>query len=56
MAQWMNLNWINSFINYTQLPFLFEKSEAIVLILLGLMTGWLTDEIVLNLKIFKLIY
>jgi len=43
---------------------LFEKSGAIALVLLGLMTGcpasrqagWLADEIVLNLKKIKIIY
>jgi len=31
-----------------------EKSGAIALVLLGLMAGWLADEIVLNLKFLKL--
>jgi len=31
-----------------QLPFLCEKSGAVALVLLGLMAGWLTDEIMLN--------
>jgi len=43
-----------------RLPFLGEKSGAIALALLGLTAGWLAglsaDEIVLNLKIFKIIY
>jgi len=37
-----------------------EKSGAIALVLLGLtagiLAGWLADEIVLNLEIFKIIY
>jgi len=33
-----------------------EKSEAIALVLWSLMAGWLADEIVLDLKIFKIIY
>jgi len=39
-----------------QLPFLGEKSGAIALVLPGLMAGWLADETVLNLKIFKILY
>jgi len=47
-----------------RLPFLGEKSGAIVLVLLGLiqgrqagwLAGWLAGEIVLNLKNFKIIY
>jgi len=43
-----------------QLPFLSEKSGAIALAQPGLTTGWLagrqSDEIVLNLEIFKIIY
>jgi len=43
-----------------QLPFLCEKSGAIALVLPGLTAGWQavsqSDEIVLNLEIFKIIY
>jgi len=43
-----------------RLPFLDEKFGTIALVLPGLMAGrqagWLADEIVLNLKIFKIIY
>jgi len=39
-----------------QLPFSGEKSGAIALVLPGLTAGRLADEIVLNLKIFKIIY
>jgi len=44
-----------------RLPFLCEKSGTIALALLGLMADWqassqLADEIVLHLKIFKIIY
>jgi len=47
-----------------QLPFLCKKSRAIALALPGLTAGWLAgwlagrlaDEIVLNLKFFKIIY
>jgi len=43
-----------------RLPFLYEKSEAIALVLPGLTAGWQAgrqaDKIVLNLEIFKIIY
>jgi len=43
-----------------RLPFLGEKSGAVALVQPGLMAGWQagrqSDEIVLNLKIFKIIY
>jgi len=39
-----------------QLPFLCEKSGAIALVLLGLTAGRQADEMVLNLKKFKIIY
>ena len=39
MAQWMNLHQNDSFVNQTRLPLLCEKSGAILLVLVGLMTG-----------------
>jgi len=39
-----------------QLPFFGEKSGAVALALPGLMAGWPVDEILLNLKFFKIIY
>jgi len=39
-----------------QLLFLHEKFGAIALVLPGLMAGWQSVEIVLNLEIFKIIY
>jgi len=39
-----------------QLPFLLEKYGAIALVLLGLMAGRQVDEILLNLKNFKIQY
>ena len=36
MAQWINLNQNNSFIDRTRLPLLCEKSGAILLVLVGL--------------------
>ena len=44
MAQWINILLNNSFINPSWLPFLCEKTGAIVLVQLGLMAdrqaGW----------------
>ena len=37
MAQWINLHQNNNFVNRTQLPLLYEKSGAILLVLVGLM-------------------
>ena len=39
MVQWMNLHLNNSFVNWTQLPLLCEKSGPILLVLVGLMAG-----------------
>jgi len=56
MVQWINL-WYNCFVNRQLLPLLYEKTGAIALVLPGLiMAGWQTDKIVLNLKIFKILY
>ena len=38
-AQWMNLQWNNSFVNWTRFPLLCEKSGAILLVLVGLTAG-----------------
>ena len=40
MAQWINLHQNNSFVKWTQLPLLCEKSGPILLVLVGLMAGW----------------
>ena len=39
MAQWINLHRNNIFVNRTRLPLLYEKSGAILLVLVGLMAG-----------------
>ena len=39
MAQWINLNRNNSFVNQTRLPLLCKKSGAILLVLVGLTAG-----------------
>ena len=39
MAQWININRNNSFVNRMRLPLLCEKSGAILLVLVGLMAG-----------------
>ena len=39
MTQWINPNQNNGFINWTPLPFLCEKSGAILLVLVGNLAG-----------------
>ena len=53
MAQWINLHWNNSFVNWTRLPLLCKKSGAILLVLVGPTAGWQSDEI---LEVFKILY
>ena len=64
MAQWINLNWNNSFVNCMQLPLFCEKSGAILLELASLTAGqwesrqadWQagrqSDKILIDLNIF----
>ena len=41
MAQWINLHWNSSFINWMQQPpAVCEKSGATLLVLVGLTVGW----------------
>ena len=56
MAQWMNLHRNNSFVNWTRLPLLCEKFGAILLVLVNLMAGRQSDEIVVDFEIFKILY
>ena len=60
MAQWINLNWNNSFVNQTRLPLLYEKSGAILQVLVGLTAGWQSgrqaDQIQIDSKIFRIVY
>ena len=56
MAQWMNIHWNNSFVNRTRLPLLCEKIGAFLLVLVGLMAGQQSDEILVDFKIFKILY
>jgi len=57
---WKKLN--SSILKFHKMnvPFLSEKSGAVALVLPGIMAGWYagrqSDKIVLNLKIFKIIY
>ena len=51
MTQWINLYPNNSFINWTQLPWLCEKFGAILLVLVGLMAGRQSDEILVDFEI-----
>ena len=53
MVQYMNLYRNNSFIYRMRLPLLCEKSGAILLVLVGLMAGRQSDEILVDLEIFK---
>ena len=52
--QWMNFQWINRFVNPMQLCISCEKSGGLLLAELGLMTGWLADEIQMESKNLKL--
>ena len=52
MGQWINLHRNNSFVNWTRLPWLFEKFGAILLVLVALMAGRQSDEIVVDFEIF----
>ena len=45
-----------SFVNWTRLPRLCEKLKAILLVLVGLTAGRQSDEILVDLKIFKNLY
>ena len=56
MVQWMNLYQNNSFVNQTRLPLLCEKSGAILLVLVGLTAVWQSNEILVDLEIFKILY
>ena len=40
MARWINLHQNNIFVDWTRLPLLCEKSEAILLVLVGLTAAW----------------
>ena len=53
MAQWMNIHRNNSFVNWIQLPLLCEKYGAIFLVLVGIMAGRQSDEIVVGFENFK---
>ena len=39
MVQWMNLHWNKSFVSWTRLPLLYEKSGTIFLVLVGLIAA-----------------
>ena len=60
MAQRMNLHRNNRFVNWMRLPLSCEKSEDILLVLVGLMASWQSDrqsdEILVDLKIIKILY
>ena len=60
MVQWINLNRNNSFVNWTRLPLLCEKSGAILLVLVGFTAGQQAGrqsyQILVGSKIFKILY
>ena len=53
MAQWINLQRIEKFVNGTRLYITCEKSKGLHLAELGLTAGWLADEIWVRLEILK---
>ena len=55
MAQWINVLQNNSFINPTRLPLLCRNFRAVALAELGLMAGWLIDEMRVNFEFLKFI-
>ena len=60
MVQWINLHRNNIFVNRTRLPLLYEKSGAILLVLVGLTAAWQagrqSDKIREDLKNFGILY
>ena len=65
MEQWINLHRNNISVNRTRLPLLCEKSEAILLVLVGLMAAWQAGRLAgrqtvrqkrEDLKIFGILY
>ena len=58
MAQWMNLHQSNSFVNQMQLPLLCEKSGAILLVLVGLISVRQAgpDKTLVKFEILKILY
>ena len=50
MAQWMDLQRIEKFVNHTRLYRTCEKSGGLHLVELGLTAGWLADKIWARLK------
>ena len=55
MVQWINVLQNSSFVNLTQLPLLCRNSRAVALVELGLMAGWLADEMRVNFEFVKFI-
>ena len=52
----INVLWYNRFVFRQQLPFLWEKPGPLRLALVGLVAGWLADEIRLDFEILKILY
>ena len=55
LAQWIDVLRNNSFLNSTRLPLLCRNSRAVALAQLGLMAGWLADEMHVNFNFLKFI-
>ena len=53
MAQWVNLNRNNRSVMAHGLS---EKAGTMLLALVGLTAGWLTDKMLVNFEIFKILY
>ena len=56
MAQWVNLNRNNRSVIAHRYSALREKAGPVLLLLVGLMAGWLADEIRVDFEIFKILY
>ena len=52
-VQWINIHRNDSFVNWMQLPLLCEQSGAILLVLVGLMAGRQSEEILKKFKVSK---
>ena len=56
MAQWVNLNRNNGSVIAHQYSTLSEKAGPVLLPIVGLTAGWLTDEMRVDFKNFKILY
>ena len=56
MAQWINVLWNNCFVNSLVVTCLCDKTRAVALAQPDFMASRLTDEMLLHLEFFKIIY